>query len=1007
MAVEGAIYGLYNQEKISSIIENTLLDVVMTDELGRGTFEVDLPVGNYYIKEIEAPEGYLLSEESEYINFNESTDLKVNVEDDFVKLNILKTDKNGNPLAGAKLQILDKSENVIIPEWITETSPKEISKTLNIGETYILRELEAPIGYSKAPDKNFVVLCTDDIQEINLVNNETKINITKQSNDGKILEGAELKLVEADTQTEIETWTTGNTKHEINGKLQYGKKYKIIETKSPDGYVTAEDLEFTVEDTDTIQEITMVDNPTKIAIYKQDENENNLTGAKLQLIDSNGNPIEEWTSTDKPHEIEGKLVVGQTYTIKELEAPNGFVIGEDKVFTVEDKSEVQNVYIQNKSTKIIVNKLDENSNNLAGATLQILNEDKEVIDMWESTTTGHTVDNKLVVNQKYTLKELKSPVGYTIGDNIEFTVNNTEDIQTINMQNTRLQILVEKINEEKELISGAELQITDIEGNVLENWKSTNETHSVEAKLAIGETYILKEVKPADGYVTAKDKLFTVTDSKEAQLISLTDEKTKLTFAKYDEEGNLVPGAGFQIIDEEGNVVEEWTTGNTEHDIIGKLIVGKTYILKEIRTPEGYAISEDFIFTVNDTGELQEVAIKEQKTKVQISKQDITTGKEIPGAKLTITKEDGTIIETWISEEKPHYIEGKLIAGETYTLTEVIVPEGYVTAEKITFTVEDTGKVQNVVMKDDITKVGILKIDENGDTVKGATLQLKDDEGNIIKEWISKDVAEEFIGELIVGKTYTITEINPPNGYVTAIEKTFTVKDTAELQEIQMTNNQTKVSISKQDITTGEEIIGAELTIEAVDGEIIDKWISTDKPHEIKGTLIAGKTYILTEITAPEGYIKAESIIFEVKDTEEVQKLEMKDDYTKVRIEKVDKNGKYLRGAELQIINQKGDVIEKWTTEDNVYEINKKLIAGETYILQEIKAPNGYKKAENVVFKVSENGEVDTVKIVNIKENIISKIFPKTGDMIIGYIIVTIVALICIIIIIYKQYLEK
>ena len=80
--------------------------------------------------------------------------------------------------------------------------------------------------------------------------------------------------------------------------------------------------------------------------------------------------------------------------------------------------------------------------------------------------------------------------------------------------------------------------------------------------------YILKETKPADGYVTASD----TTDTQE---ISLTDEKTKISFAKYDDEGNLVPGAVFQIVDEEGNLIEEWTTGNTKHDVVGKLIVGK------------------------------------------------------------------------------------------------------------------------------------------------------------------------------------------------------------------------------------------------------------------------------------------------------------------------------------------------------------------------------------------------------------------------------------------------
>ena len=102
--------------------------------------------------------------------------------------------------------------------------------------------------------------------------------------------------------------------------------------------------------------------------------------------------------------------------------------------------------------------------------------------------------------------------------------------------------------------------------------------------------------------------------------------------------------------------------------------------------------------TVKETSEIQKVVMKDDYTKVKVSKQDITNSKELPGAKLTIFDKDGKEVESWVSEEKPHYIE-KLPVGE-YTLREVTAPDGYEVAEDVKFKVEESGEIQHVVMKD-------------------------------------------------------------------------------------------------------------------------------------------------------------------------------------------------------------------------------------------------------------------------------------------------------------------
>ena len=104
---------------------------------------------------------------------------------------------------------------------------------------------------------------------------------------------------------------------------------------------------------------------------------------------------------------------------------------------------------------------------------------------------------------------------------------------------------------------------------------------------------------------------------------------------------------------------------------------------------------------VNEDGSVTKVKMKDEITKVDISKVDSTTGKEIEGAKLTLKdKETGEVVESWTSGKEPHRIEG-LTVSKTYVLHEDLAPAGYNVASNVEFTISDTGEVQKVVMKDE------------------------------------------------------------------------------------------------------------------------------------------------------------------------------------------------------------------------------------------------------------------------------------------------------------------
>ena len=332
------------------------------------------------------------------------------------------------------------------------------------------------------------------------------------------------------------------------------------------------------------------------------------------------------------------------------------------------------------------------------------------------------------------------------------------------------------------------------------------------------------------------------------------------------------------------------------------------YIVKELRAPLGYYVNEEPM-EVTFTYDGQAIMVLDntcsnKPTEMWVSKRDLTNDEELPGATLAIKDTDGNTVTTWVSTDEPHRVTG-LHFGESYTLTEIRAADGYALANDITFRLiqksdEDGNPLEEcevyylttknilfwkwddwkllddatVIMQDDITKVQISKKDlTTKEELPGAELTLTDEKGNEIDRWVSTD-APHYMERLPAGK-YTLTEVTAPDGYAIAERVEFEVLPTGEVQTFEMFDDTIKVKISKVDITTNEELPGAELVIKDKDGTEIDRWISTNEPHYVE-KMPAGD-YTLTEITAPNGYKVAESIDFTVLPTGEIQTVVMKD----------------------------------------------------------------------------------------------------------------------------------
>ena len=280
--------------------------------------------------------------------------------------------------------------------------------------------------------------------------------------------------------------------------------------------------------------------------------------------------------------------------------------------------------------------------------------------------------------------------------------------------NASIEVL--KTDADGKALSGATLQIKNSNGTVIDTWTTDGQKHKV-SNLSSG-TYVLSETAAPNGYKLSTETVkFTVdatgkvkdTSGNVISLITFKNEKMSVKVSKQDiANGSEVPGAKLVIKNSDGKEIIQWTSSSKPYIIRG--LAAGTYTLTETIAPDGYTKSEESItFKIGADGKvynangnvIDKVIMYNKKTStpggVSISKQDATTGKELPGATLVVKDYDGKQIDTWVSTDTPHLIEN-LKAG-IYTLTETIAPNGYIlSTETVTFTVKDDGSVTKVVM---------------------------------------------------------------------------------------------------------------------------------------------------------------------------------------------------------------------------------------------------------------------------------------------------------------------
>ena len=681
-ALKGATFGLYNKEAISSgdkviVKADTLLQEITSNEKGKAAFTLDLPLGRYYLKELQAPAGYVSSDEIlEFDATYQGQDVKT-IKLKSVKKNqpttveVTKADiTTGTELDGASMSVLDKDGNVI-DSWTSVKDSPHVIKRLQVGKTYILREELAPYGYLRATDVEFTISDTAEVQKVKM-EDEVPVARLLVNKKGEFLDSVSLLDNAKGMIEHLFNYVTGNLT-DVTFNVYAAEAIRAADGVSADYYAADE-----------------------------------LVGS----ITTDGNGIAQMDN----------LPLGRYYIV-EKETSHGYVLDNEPRYvdlTYRDQDTPLVTYSadwQNARQRVQVEVLKKEKDSdkvLSGAIFglyaadDIVSSKGKVLLAKDTLIELKTTDEEgkiqfaadLPVDSRYYIKELAAPDGYvTDQEPQEFTfeyqgsgTSVAEYAFTFEDEQTTVELSKADLTDKKEL-PGASLKVTDEDGNTVDEWVSKEEAHIIKG-LIVGKKYKMTETKPADGYVTAESIEFTVENTKEVQKHQMLDDVTKVEISKKDiTDSSEVPGAKLIILDKDGKKVESWTSTDKPH-MVEKLPVGE-YTLREEQAPDGYLIAEDVKFTVKDTGKVQKVKMKDAHPygKLVIKKTDSTSKVALPGAEFELReKESGKVVEKLVTDKTgtatsgkipiATYKNGKVEKTVEYILVETKAPNGYELSSK-------------------------------------------------------------------------------------------------------------------------------------------------------------------------------------------------------------------------------------------------------------------------------------------------------------------------------------
>lgn len=791
-------------------------------------------------------------------------------------------------------------------------------------------------------------------------------------------------------------------------------KYRVVETKAPDGYIlnsaNQKDFEITESNYNSTTELsaTFSDALISISVNKYAIGGSvQLPGAVLGLYKATDttytNCLEKWTTTNVAHKIGAKkLVAGGEYVIHEISAPSGYtVIPEDVKFKVNANGTVTytgaagsiygsavgtTVTLRDKANTLWISKVGIHTGNtvatpLSGASISLIDDENgNVVHTFTSTTHIHEVPNAVLSGplegkayHYYTIHENSAPGGYALAEDIKIAV--------------------------------------DARGNIFKTDESGNKIDEVWTENIV----VMEDEKYDNFYFAKRDKgtgealAGAVFGIYEASVWEANPNASNTSFA----------------LDVTTNESLKWTSTIAAKNV--SLDPG-TYYFVELKAPKGYIIEDPIKFQVCD-GTPKYIQVLQSSGNSSLSANGLTlTSLDSPiairfikwsdgmqplvGGKFSLHKSDANkqigvkIGNSFAATGETITLSNTLFEiNQYYAIVEEEAPEGYEICDPMFFYIDENGRMKDLdgayvdenllIFIDGEKQFGFKKVDAvTGRALSGVEMSITSREDTDFEEitWIT-DGSVKFVplSAFKSDKTYILTEKKTIAGYTYAASKSFKYisgsagaddriyvdDELVNTMTIVMEDQPIAIWIDKMISGTNTDLEGASLQITDRNGNIIDSWITDGTSHKLDSSAIqvsktsAEYVYTLSEIEAPEFYACAQPIDFYVDKDGKVRLLDdtvvsnnhlkLYDAFVGVQISKQDEDGNEVSGAELIITSSEDTTFNtvSWTTTHTPYNLDRSIFSPNvTYTLSEVAPPVGYASAASVDFSFDENGNL-------------------------------------------------